>query len=410
MAKQKPKILLCWGYHRKGWVSSFNKLSEKFDFTYLFFISKPEDEMNFAVNSDVIYWSDFKNAQHILNRIKPEKIVFMGIEGSNTTALNIIAKKKGIETFYLQHGMFHRFSDYVKWEQVETEERQKTGQFNRSAEEVDRFFLLSFFIRSVIFAKPSTLPYIFRLQYLKRKYYEITALQKLRSEHRIPSKYIVFTKDNASIFCERDGANSENFIEIGNPEKDDFFQNDFQVEKTSENYYLLIDEPWSEIKDYASPGFGISKEQTNNFYKTLSEFAKKKGAKLKIKLHPYSYKSDFFISDPNIEYIRDTDTKSLILNSKAVFGFSSTLLLPAIFFKKCCLFNFWEDMSFQRDLKELEIVQVLEYHQFTIDDIDFDGIEKTEEKVRRFVEKFLYKTDGNSVKRLEQVLSDNYVE
>lgn len=404
MKKPKPKILLCWGYHRKGWVKVFNSLSDHFDFSYIFYISKPNDEINFAEKSSIYYWKDFANAQDIINKINPGKIVFMGIEGSNTIALNITAKNLGIETLYLQHGMFHKFSDYVKWAEVEDAERNEKKEFNESAQEVDRYFLLLFFLRTVLFVKPLALIYIFRLQNLKRKFPEILALKKLPSKYRKASKYVVFTKDNASIFYERDSVDENDVIEIGNFEMDSFFKGEKQDLNPFEKYFLLIDEPWSEVKEYASPGFGISKDQTNDFYKKLSEFAKRNSAKLKIKLHPYSYASDFFVSDPNIEYLKETDIVDLILKSEAVFGFSSTLMLPAIYYKKCCLFNLWQEMSFQQDMKDLDIVQVLDYRNFTIDDIDFEKVNKSNQNLELFVKKYLFKTDGKAAERLKEIL------
>ncbi len=400
---------MCWGYHRKGWLHAFNALQNDFEFYYLFYLSKPENELNYSGTSNILYWTDFSSAQDIINKIKPDKIVFMSVEGSNTTALNIVAKKNNIETLVVQHGMFHRYSDYLNWAKVEAEERTRTGQFSQSALEVDRFFLLRFFLRSVLLIKPLAVIYIFRLQALKQKYLEIEALKKLPSEYRMASKYVVFTKDNASIYGEKDKVESDKLIEIGNPEMDAFFNYKQKSLTKNSNYYLLVDEPWSEVKDYSSPGFGISREQTNNFYIKLADFSERQSAKLKIKLHPYSYEDDFLPSHRNIEYVRDTNVVELILQSIGVFGFSSTLMLPAIYFKKCCLFKLWETSSFQDEINELGLAQLLDYHSFNVEDIDFESVEKTDVNLQDFVKKYFYKTDGKAIERLKFILQGNNV-
>lgn len=406
---RKLRILLCWGYHRKGWLHAFNALQNDFEFYYLFHLTKPENEINYSGSSNILYWSDFSSVQDIINKIEPDKIVFMAIESMVTIALNVVARERKIETLVVQHGMFHRYSDYLNWSVEEMKERKRTGQFNRSAVEVDRFFLLRFFLLSVSFVNPLAIIYMIKFQYLKRRYLEVEAVKNAPSKFRTASNYVVFTKDNASIYCERDGIKEDQLIEIGNPEMDIYFNYKPKTQNKKKDYYLLIDEPWSEMKDFASPGFGISKEQTNNFYKKLADFAEKDSAKLKIKLHPYSYDDDFLLDHPNIEYVKDTDTVELIFESKGVFGFSSTLTLPAIYFNRCCLFKIWKQSSYQDDINALGLAQILDYHSFDEEDINFDSYQKKEESMNRFVKRYFYKADGNASRRLKEVLQKDVV-
>lgn len=407
MKSKKRKILLCWGYHRQGWLHAFKALQDDFEFYYLFYLSKPENEINHSGTESILYWTDFSSAQDIINQIKPHKIVFMGIDSINTIALNIIAKKRGIETLVLQHGMFHTYSDYLNLALEEMKERNRTKQFSRSSVKVDRVFLLRFFLRSVAFADPRAIFFMIKLQYLKRKYVEVEALRHAPSKFRMPSTFVVFTRGNASIYCERDGAEADELIEIGNPEMDAYFAYASKTEQNEGDYYLLVDQPWTEVKEYSSPGFGISKEQTNNFYQKLANYAEKKSAKLKIKLHPYSYDSDFLSSHPNIEYVKDADMVELIMQSKGVFGFNSTLTLPAIYFNRCCLFKIWEASSYQDEIKKLGLAQVLDYHSFTEEDINFAAAQRELDRMNSFVKKYFYRADSNAIQRLKEILQQD---
>lgn len=403
--RKKPKILLCWGYHRKGWVHPFNVLHEDFDFHYLFYLSKPENEVNFSKSNNLLYWKDFSSAQEIIEKIQPDKILMMGTEGIHTTALNIVAKKKNIETFILQHGRFATYDEHVNLSRIEMEERRKTGQFDETIDNDDRLFLLKFFLRSVTFVAPLAIAYMFKLQYLKRSHLVMEACRKAPSEFRVPSKYIVITKAGASFYVERDGIDEDKMIEIGSPEMDDFFNFYSNNENKEKNYYLLIDQPWAEIKEFGSPGMGITKEQTNEFYGKLAEFAESKSTPLKIKLHPYSYESDFLLQHPNIEYIRDTDVVKLIMESKGIFGFDSTLTFPAVHSKKCCLFKILPNESYQDEIAELKLAQVLDYHSFKTEDIDLDNIQRSQKNIEIFSKNQLYKPDGKATARLKELLS-----
>jgi len=397
----KRRILLCWGYHRKGWLHSFNALNEEFNFHYLFHISKPKNEINHSLSENLHYWSDFNSAQQIIEEIKPSKIVFMSTEGIHSTGLNIVAKHEGIETLVVQHGMFHKYDDYLKLAIEENKQRSKSVAQSNTAAPVNRRFLLKFFLRSVWYY-PRAILYMLRLQYLKRTLLEIEALRKLKSNYRIASKYVVFTKQNASIFVERDGVDPDRMIEVGNPEMDDFV-NYIPSKKSEKNYLLLIDQSWSEVKEFNSPGFGISKQQTVDFHLKLSEYAKTIGCSLKIKLHPYSYNSDFFPKDDNIEYLKDTNVVPYIMEADGIFGFNSTLMIPSIYFNKSCLFRIWDQSDFQNEVDKLDVATVLDYHNFELADINFKAPDV--KGLKAFVAKYLFRVDGNSIKRLGKVLA-----
>ncbi len=395
----KKRILLCWGYHRKGWLYTFNQLSDEFEFHYIFHISRPKEEINFANNSKVHYWVTFRSAKDLISRVRPEKIVFMGLEGINTIALNVEAKKCGIETLVIQHGMYHTYEDYLQLAKEEQKARKKSS--NKNLPDVNRSFLLNFFLRSA-WNKPSLLYYMARLQYYKSKMLEIEALKKAQSRLRRADKYVVFTHDNASIYYERDGVTYNKMIEVGNPEMDKYFEYEPETVTKYNPYYLLIDQPWSEVREFNSPGFGVTPEQTINFHKKLALYAKRDDCRLLIKLHPYSFASDIFKSHDNIEYLRDVDVTTHIFEAKGVFGFSSTLVLPSIYFNKCCLFKIWDQSSFQNEIEKLQVATVLNFNKFDIDEIEF--IEPSDDKLKTFVSKYLYKADGKAISRIRELL------
>src|SRR5688572_23345988 len=104
--EKKPRILLCWGYYRQGWVEVFEKLNDQFDFHYLFWMRKEEEKESYT-DCPKYYWTDFKSGGSILRKIKPEKVLFMGVNNLQSVGLLLACKRKRITTYVMQHGIFH---------------------------------------------------------------------------------------------------------------------------------------------------------------------------------------------------------------------------------------------------------------------------------------------------------------
>ncbi|HYH13920.1 MAG TPA: hypothetical protein VD794_01785, partial [Flavisolibacter sp.] len=81
----------------------------------------------------------------------------------------------------------------------------------------------------------------------------------------------------------------------------------------------------------------------------------------------------------------------------------STLLIPAVYYKKTILFKL-SDSDFQADLQKKGMVQVFDFHQFLPQEIKFDSFVKQETKVNEFIENYFYKADGKASERLSNIL------
>ena len=148
---RRLRILLCWGYHRSGWVAPFEQLNGEFDFHYLFHLSEEEEECSHT-NQPRHYWNDFRAAQDILDEIKPDRLVFMSLSGLRPIALNMAARRKGIPTFVVQHGYFRSLENYLALPAVppKTVAETKTTSQASSASEAVRFMIRSNFAKEPI--------------------------------------------------------------------------------------------------------------------------------------------------------------------------------------------------------------------------------------------------------------------
>ncbi|GEM_PF-3364322 len=401
----KPKYLCAFGYHRQNWIAPLIALEEDVQLVFVFHIYKADEQIE-GLNAKIVYWSDFSSAQDLLDQIKPQKVIFMSIDSPLTIALNSVARKMQIRTVFLQHGLMHSLKMYDEVQRRGTPLQVKTQEPSKNAL-ARRNFILKFFLSSLRFYNLKLLIYQFRLSLLERKHSKAIAKSKVYSDLVLADKYIVYTRENAKVLSERDKVSDEKLIPVGIPEFDIFFETQSDTETYIEPYMLLIDYPMAEVKEYNNTGAGYTKKEVNNMYLALSDYAKAKGCSLKIKLHPYSYESEFMVQDKNITYLRHADTKDLILKSKLIFGAVSSLMLPALVFKAVVLIEVFENSDFALRLQELGMCD-----SFTVKEIINGALISAKPKMNSrnkdlFVNEYLYKTDGQSMKRvISELLRD----
>lgn len=398
---KKKRILLFWGYQRKAWVAPFEKLKDQFNFTFLYYI-RSSDETEVHTDLPKIYWSDYSSAQEILDEQKPDKLILMDISGAHTIALNYVARKRGVFTAVVQHGLFHSFDKYLKLQEVQAQRRAEENANSSAPRSSERSFLIKFYLRSVGYGNLPMAKLLFDLQRKKRKMNDYLAFSELHSESRRAQEYWVFTRTNAELYKKRDGIAESRMKEYGNPEMDAFCErsNDFE----EEDYFLLVDQSFAEIKDWNSPGYGPTKQKVIAFYEALRDFSEEKGASLLVKLHPYSYSSDFFEGVEGVRFIKETDLVPLLFKAKAVFGFFSSLMLPAVYYKPCILFRMFDESDFINRVEELGLANVVEYEKFDSSDLKFPD-SKPQQGLAKFEAEYLHKADGKNTSRLAELLN-----
>ncbi|MES2555998.1 MAG: polysialyltransferase family glycosyltransferase [Bacteroidota bacterium] len=398
MESDKPRILLVWGYHRKGWVDAFNQLKDAFRFELLHYLEKPDNEENHT-DFPTHYWLDFSSAKAIIDRVKPDKVIFMSTEGIPSTALNAACKRQGIPTIVFQHGMFQPYENYLMDVQLQTQQALAAGKksHNKPNDRSTNLRLLKFYLRSFsIGTLPGAFLYLFRLRLLRRKNYEIEALRLLPSALRVADEYVVFTRYNTSFFTVRDGVKPDQYVEIGNPEFDAYTEEKVK----SEDYFLYIHSPLTYLPEWDSQGF-MTQEEENTCLEKMNAFALQQGCRLVIKLHPYSWHNEEFVQHPNIEYVKEGDNVRLILEARGVFGFNSTLILPAAYYKTVCLFTLGEFSHIQEDLEAIGAVKLVPFHACTPADLEGAMVAQQQPNKSALLDRYLFKMDGRALERLK---------
>lgn len=396
--EQRLKVLLCWGYHRRGWVAPFEQLDGEFDFHYLFHLGKEEEECSYT-HRPRHYWDDFRNAQEVLEEILPDRLVFMSLSGLRPIALNMVARRRGIPTFIFQHGYFRSLENYLSLGASRFRVAAPTRTSTRSsAPAALRFLMRSTFLQDPI----ESLQAIAMLLEARRAGYYQSQL-RFRFHGRMPDRYITYSEATSEIHRQLDRARSSSIIPVGIPEFDPIFRRLANSEPRGDKHVLLIDSPTAENR------YGVTTTSIDikaRFLTDLSQRLRDRGYPLIVKLHPETYEADWLPDSAGIEYVRDGDIGSLIQDARACMGFDSTLVIPAIIARPAMLFELSEStlMNSARELEVAIVVRGLECSDIELDAL-LEGQERPPEPVREFTKRFAHSADGFATQRLARVLT-----
>ena len=392
---RRLRVLLCWGYHRRGWIAPFEELDREFEFHYVFHRRKQEEECSHTKRPRY-YWNDFHSAQQLLDQIRPDRLVFMSLAGLRAIALNMAARRRRIPTFVLQHGYFRSLEDYLALPaaQPSAVDEDKTAQA-QSAWRAVRFML-----RSNAIVEPIDSIRAVAMLLVSRRTDLYRSQLRFRFRGRLPDRYITYSEATSQIHRQLDNASSSSIVPIGMPEFDPVFRRLAMTELRSSTKVLLIDSP------NAGNRYGVATttiERKARFLRELADSLAERGYKLVVKLHPETYDADWL--PPEIEYVRDHDVGQLIEEAHACVGFDSTLTIPAVIARPALLFELCES-TLTADARALGVATVLRGLEWKSEHLDtlLDKQERSPEQIDRFTRRFAHVADGNATKRLGDAL------
>lgn len=314
--RPRPRVLLCWGYHRWGWIRPFEALRDEFEFHYLFHVH-PSQEDGVVTDAPRHYWSEFRTGHEILDRLAPDRIVFMSLGGAWSIALNWAARQRSIPTFVMQHGT-HNGPSYS---------RQQSSRPSPTSVQTTSAAPL-FLLRTTGWSAPGRWWPPSKLMLRSRLVGVRMAMAENRFSARMPDYYITFTPADAQEYIELDEPSSYRIASIGLPEHDELFRALGNNDWTEDGPILLIDTP------NATNRWGVvstTVDEKAKFFSRLASAARQTGRPLVVKLHPESYEDAWMPSFPGLEYVRGTPSPEDLLPSASLcVGFDSTLLIPAV--------------------------------------------------------------------------------
>ena len=385
-----PRFLLCWGYHRAGWIQPFEELRDRMDISYLF-LRHAEDEEGCLTDAPRYYWSDFANAREVLEALHPDGIVFMALDGAWSIALNAVARRHRIPTFIVQHGHVESADD---GDRVTTAAALSRG----SPVPAVRFAASSLGIRGA-----STMVRLLRFMVDARLHGSQAAMSRHRFLARMPDHYVALSPESAQAIYRLDNPSPSRISCIGLPEYDLIFR-EVSLEVPDDGPVLLLDSPNAENR------WGVTTTTTLEkaaFLWSMSGAASGLGRKLRVKLHPESYGADWLPELPNATYLRDASLPAELNAASLCIAFDSTLAIAAVWLRPTVLVR----------LRPSRIVDVAAETSAALvvasmADIDPTTLRGCSEAFRdslphreEFVFRLAHKVDGRAVERLGDLLT-----
>lgn len=398
MPTSRLRVLLCWGYHRHGWIAPFEQLNQEFDFHYLFHLSKEDEECSHT-DQPRHYWNEFSTAQEVLDEIKPDRVVFMGLSGLRAIAMNMVARRRSIPTFIFQHGYFRSLEEYLS-RPIPAPSRvagSKTTIQSSSAWRAVRFM-----IRSNIADEPLDSMRAIAMLLMSRRSDHYRSRLRFRFRGRMPDRYITYSEETSEIHRQLDGASGSSIIPVGIPEFDPLFRHLASSREDRKKSILLIDSPNADNR------YGITDTSIESKARFLSDLALRLGQRgyaLIVKLHPETYEATWLPSAENIRYARDHDVGPLIQEAHACLGFDSTLAIPAIIARPTMLFELRES-SLTTAARELGVATVVRGLECSDEQLGvlLDADERSAEQLETFTQCFAHSADGQATTRLADAL------
>lgn len=359
--------------------------------------------------SKIIYWADFTTPQQIINRIKPDKIVFFEIIDLRQIALIVCARANNISTFYLEHGAAGDKNTAIsRWNELTIKEYKIPYLIDRFRRNFGSMVKSKLFYYSVFKGFSSLKSY---LKYLALPVKMLSGLpNKILSQthfrERVPKYSIVFNRINWEQYALYTGIEEKDALLTGVP----FFDKFYRPELDIVNHVVFIDHPYLEEKM-----LNWTPEYHKKLADTLFSFAKKRQIKVYIKLHPRSdlsrWKSYSF--DPDyVEILQMGDYTELYLKSKLILGYSSSLINGFLCARKNVVLVGWHPVA---QIQGMDFSKTgLCYCSLSLSDLDqkFEYWSENNLSLKNAVayEAFLkdcnYPFDGNAEKRVIEAINN----
>ncbi len=389
----KKHFLVIWPTKRKDWVSIFSTLSDKFQLTFI--PGTFSQNANYAEGFVCRYWSEFESVEQILSELKPDGLIFMSIESGLSMVLNYSAQNKGLKTYILQHGVFTNYKDYRIREKLW---RKRSRAIATKKEQNSKGFSSFRFIWKSLkgLNKMRLLPIAIYTQLQQRVGpYWVSKFMPLSMKKA--DIYLCLSPFNATIHKETDRIKDQKIRYIGSAELEKYMIE--EKELISDQFYIHIDQALAENS------FGeetMPRETMIDFYGKLNFYCKSQGCRLYVKLHPESYDSDWLPNDDNIRYLRDVENlNQFIQSARGCFGFFSTMVIPALYWKPTVLFNILYS-GLQEEIGHMKAANVLDFWSFQPEDIVFGSKADSEQIRKRFI-----RPDGIKSDELISILTDD---
>ena len=325
-------ILLVFNSARPDSYSYFSK-DDKNEY-FIIYRNRPDKEIRLpSFIKKELFWSDYWTASFLIRAIKPDTIVFVEIYDIKQIALNIVAKRKGIKTIFLDHGMYNNVSSALFRDKEASARirKEKLRKLSNIPIILQNYFFYFHSIYSVSFRN------VFEFLAFPFSAFIISsyrALHLLPFSEKKPKRFLLFCKNNFEYIKYSYHCEQNEVVYTGMPEFDKFFSDHDVNDK-----YIFIDHPYLEEKM-----LGWNHEHHEKVAFSIYDLCRSRNIKFFVKLHPSSDKTlweNYGFDSKYIEILQSGDFVDIYRAAKLVIGFSSTLMVGFISARKNVVLIGW---------------------------------------------------------------------
>ncbi|MFD2514538.1 polysialyltransferase family glycosyltransferase [Pontibacter locisalis] len=325
---RKPKIIFVGDYGREDYVCLLKAAKDYCDFIFLFYTTPNEEENTFYQSfGKAIYWENYDSAQQLIEKVSPDKVVFLYIESYNHIVLNLACKAASTPTYLLEHGLradyIFGFDPEISPGKEQSLKRRIRYYYQLARDFKSRIRSRQFLNNSLALLSADDRAFTKDFIEVRGRHNYLGTFRAIKSEKRFADYYIGFSTKIYEAYKGHEAAYFGGQVKlIGIP----YFDRLANLPSASvTKSVLLIDQPLAEQ--------GLlqwNEEHKKAFAAGLSGICKKHGYTLYIKPHP---KQDIKIwqklkQEQNCRIIDDAELAELAPSIPVVIGFYSTYLMP----------------------------------------------------------------------------------
>ena len=355
----------------------------------------------------VIFWKSFKTPQHLIEDLKPDRIILLEIIDFWQIPLVIAAHNWKVPSFFLEHGVGNSVEMVLKrFSELPSVQHRLKYYMRKLFSRAGKILHNRLFFLSVLkyLPKKQWPNYLKLLVYYKR-YTPLEALTKLKFRNRTPHFAVLFNRNNIAPFQLYNEIEDSNIITEGVP----FFDKYFTSSPAAKDHLVFIDHPYLEMNLLK-----WSDDHHERIARVLEDFAVKRNIEIIIKLHPRSLKTnwDRYALHPLISLKQSEDITPEMLTSRLILGFSSTLINALIGVKKNIVLLGWhpephisgDDFS-KSGLCHVSYLPEDIFARYD-DWISVNRSQQNEDSFDKFIKEYNYPFDGMATQRVVRVIKE----
>lgn len=407
--QNKSTILIVGYYNRKDYIDLFKACLGYCNFYFIDYASKKEVVNNFYQNyGKAIFWGDFKNANELLNQIRPHKVVFFFIESYFHVVLNLACKEHEIPTYLLDHGI-RDVNINLRFEEHLISQTNITSPFShiqKLAQFGARLRARIFLLYSVKQLPADKSKFFWNFHRIRKSSGFIITLKEINSPLRVADAYISFSTRTYQVHQHYDHLPDDKRVHfIGIPNYDHLAK--LQPAAILKQQIIFLDQGLV-VRGF----FGWSEANYKQFVLAFAEICNRNGFQLLVKLHPVQPDKDvqLWASLPHVSVIDNKELAAFLPSTPLIIGFFSTYMLPLMALPHTTVITLENHPIGRLDVSKSFIEAGVAHPIYDLEELHniLPNINQLHRKQlpnkAKFTEEWMYKFDGKSGERLRNIL------